>query len=243
MNLPQIFNFGNQQIRTVEEDGEHWFVAADVCNVLNLGNVSMSTARLDDDECTLISIDGASNGLPMNAVNESGLYSLILGCRKPEAKRFKKWVTSEVLPAIRKTGSYGVSPLTALEDPAAMRTLLLGYAEKVIQRDKLISHLQPQADALHQLENSDGMHNLTVAAKVLSVPPQKFIADLSRRDWIYRMGDTGAWTGKQPKIDMGYLVHKIYRQELPDGTDKSRAQVLITPKGMARLAVLYSTQP
>jgi anti-repressor protein len=137
----------------------------------------------------------------------------------------------------RRAKSPGIADL--LNNPQAMHTALLAYSAKLIERDKLISDMQPQVEALHQLENADGMHNLTVAAKVLNIPPQKFIADLSRRDWIYRMGVTGAWTGKQPKIDMGYLVHKIYRQDLPDGTEKSRAQVLITPKGMARLAVLH----
>jgi anti-repressor protein len=71
--------------------------------------------RLDADKRTLVSIEGASNGLQVNAVNESGLYSLILTSRKPEAKRFKKWVTSDVLPSIRKTGSYNADPMAALQ--------------------------------------------------------------------------------------------------------------------------------
>jgi anti-repressor protein len=111
---------------------------------------------------------------------------------------------------------------------------------QIEQRDTLISHLQPQADALHQLENADGMHNLTTAAKILNRPPHKFAADLSRKGWLYRMGITGPWTGRQEKINAGYLAHKIYRQEMPDGTELSRAQVLITPKGMSKLAVLYA---
>lgn len=87
-------------------DGEPWFVAADVCRVLEIGNPTMALGRLDEDERTLISIEGASNGLPVNCVNEPGLYSLIFGSRKPEAKAFKRWVTHEVLPAIRMYGGY-----------------------------------------------------------------------------------------------------------------------------------------
>ena len=87
-------------------EGEPWFVAADVCRALGLGNSSMAISKLDEDERTLISIEGASNGLPVNAVNEPGLYSLVLGSRKPEAKAFKRWITHEVIPAIRKTGGY-----------------------------------------------------------------------------------------------------------------------------------------
>lgn len=109
--VPAVFSFNSLDVRVVDRDGEPWFVAADVCAALSVGNPSEALKRLDADERTLISIEGASNGLPVNAVNESGLYSLILTSRKPEAKKFKKWVTSEVLPAIRKTGSYSVAPL------------------------------------------------------------------------------------------------------------------------------------
>ena len=107
MNELQIFQspeFG--EVRTTVIDGEPWFVAADVCHALDIGNPSDALNRLDDDERTLVSIEGASNGKPVNGVNEPGLYSLVLGSRKPEAKAFKRWITHKVIPAIRKTGSY-----------------------------------------------------------------------------------------------------------------------------------------
>ena len=90
------------KIRTITIDGEPWFVAVDVCRALEIGNPTDAMRRLDADERTLVSIEGASNGLPVNAVNEPGLYTLILGSRKPEAKAFKRWITHEVIPAIRK---------------------------------------------------------------------------------------------------------------------------------------------
>lgn len=104
MNELQIFEnpeFG--KIRAIEKDGEPWFVAADVCKALDIGNPSQALTRLDDDEVTLISNEG---GREMNFVNEPGLYTLVLGSRKPEAKTFKRWITHEVIPTIRKTGSY-----------------------------------------------------------------------------------------------------------------------------------------
>lgn len=104
------FTFESHEVRTVIRDGEPWFVASDVCTVLELSNPSEALKRLDDDERTLISIEGASNGLPVNAVSESGLYSLVIGSRKQEAKAFKRWITHEVIPSIRKTGSYSVEP-------------------------------------------------------------------------------------------------------------------------------------
>jgi prophage antirepressor-like protein len=105
---PQTFTFTQQAVRVIVRDGEPWFVAADVCAALGIANATQAMARLDDDETTLYSTEGQAGSGPQsfNIINESGLYSLILGSRKPEAKRFKKWVTSEVLPAIRKTGQY-----------------------------------------------------------------------------------------------------------------------------------------
>lgn len=93
-------------VRVVSRDGEPWFVATDVCRALGIGNPSDAVSRLDEDERTLVSIEGASNGLPVNAVNEPGLYGLVIASRKPEAKVFKRWITHDVIPSIRKTGGY-----------------------------------------------------------------------------------------------------------------------------------------
>lgn len=111
MSELSVFNFDSQAVRTLTRDGDPWFVAADVCEVLTIGNNRDAVARLDDDEkadvgITDTSSNGTAQGRSVTIINESGLYSLILTSRKPEAKRFKKWVTSEVLPSIRKTGQY-----------------------------------------------------------------------------------------------------------------------------------------
>ena len=106
MNELQIFEnpeFGEIRV-TINEDGELLFVAADVCRVLEHSNVTMALERLDDDEKAKLDL-GLSGGLT-NCVTEPGLYSLVLGSRKPEAKAFKRWITHEVLPSIRKTGVY-----------------------------------------------------------------------------------------------------------------------------------------
>lgn len=106
-NAIQItFDFISHTLRVVMRDGEPWFVAADVCAALAIGDTSQACGRLDDDEKGTYSIRTPGGDQQMTVINESGLYSLILGSRKPESKKFKKWVTSEVLPAIRKTGRY-----------------------------------------------------------------------------------------------------------------------------------------
>lgn len=100
------FTFSTQALRCIMRDGEPWFVAADVCSALDVKDTSMACSRLDDDERGTNTVGTPSGQQEMTIINESGLYSLILTSRKPEAKKFKKWVTSEVLPAIRKTGRY-----------------------------------------------------------------------------------------------------------------------------------------
>lgn len=96
------------QFRTIMRDGEPWFVLADVCGALEIANPRDAAGRLDDDERDAVGItDTIGRSQQQTIINESGLYSLILTSRKDGAKRFKKWVTSEVLPSIRKTGGYG----------------------------------------------------------------------------------------------------------------------------------------
>lgn len=110
MNSLQVFNspeFG--QLRTVEIDGEVWFVLRDICNVLDVRNISDTASRLEKDEVGKTDIvDSAGRNQEVNIINESGLYSVILRSNKAEAKNFKRWVTHEVIPSIRKTGGYSL---------------------------------------------------------------------------------------------------------------------------------------
>lgn len=107
MNELKLFEspeFGS--VRAVEKDSEPWFVAADVCRALELGNNRQALTRLEDDEKGVILMDTPGGKQEMSIVNEPGLYTLVLGSRKPEAKAFKRWITHEVIPSIRKTGGY-----------------------------------------------------------------------------------------------------------------------------------------
>lgn len=118
MNDLQIFRnetFG--EIRTLEINGEPWFVAADVCRALEISNPTDALKRLDDDEKARFNL-GLSGGAT-NCVNEPGLYGLVLGSRKPEAKAFKRWIKHDVLPSIRKTGGYNLPK----DYPSALRAL------------------------------------------------------------------------------------------------------------------------
>ncbi len=110
MNELKVFEYGTQQVRTVSKDGEPWFVAKDVCDILNLGNSRDAVSRLDDDEKGVGKADTLGGTQELSIISESGLYALVMRSNKPEAKKFRKWITSEVLPTIRKTGAYATRP-------------------------------------------------------------------------------------------------------------------------------------
>src|SRR3954468_4410357 len=114
MNEIQRFEFEARAVRIVERGGERWWVVADVCGVLGLANHRDAVSRLDDDEKGVATTDTPGGPQEVAIVNESGLYALIMTSRKPEARRFRKWITSDVLPALRKSGIYSIHPT---EDP------------------------------------------------------------------------------------------------------------------------------
>jgi len=128
MNELQVFNFKENEVRTVTINNNPYFVLKDVCDVLELKNATMVADRLDEDEVTKFNLGGLSG--VSNVINESGLYAVILRSDKPKAKEFRKWVTSEVLPAIRKTGSYQQVPRT----PREMAMLSLQANEETAKR-------------------------------------------------------------------------------------------------------------
>ena len=139
--------YKNSPVRIVEKDGEPWFVAKDVCDILALGNPRSSIALLDEDERGVHSMDTPSGKQEMGIISEAGLYSLILRSRKPEAKAFKRWVTHEVLPSIRKTGAY-FSPGMSNEQVKALVATLEEEMYRRIQAENRLAKLEAHAEEL-----------------------------------------------------------------------------------------------
>ncbi|MBD0381247.1 phage antirepressor KilAC domain-containing protein [Paenibacillus sedimenti] len=137
--MTQIFNFNGAQLRMIEKDGQPWFVAKDVCDILEISNPTVAIQRLDADEVTKFNLGGLHG--ETNIVNEYGLYSLVLGSRKPEAKAFKRWVTHEVLPSIRKHGMYAREEL--LDNP----DLLIQVATKLKEERAAKALLEQKIEA------------------------------------------------------------------------------------------------
>ena len=140
MNALQTFTYQSSTVRTVERDGEPWFVLKDVCDVLNLTTPARVAERLDKDEVSQTHLtDSLGRQQETTIINESGLYSVILRSDKPEAKPFRKWVTSEVIPAIRRHGSYSQKPLTPAEQ-------LLAQANVLVEQERRLSALEETAE-------------------------------------------------------------------------------------------------
>lgn len=141
-NAVEVFKneeFG--EVRTVMINGEPWFVAADVCRALEIKNSRDAMTRLDDDEKDVALTDTLGGAQTSTVVNESGLYALVLGSRKPEAKAFKRWITHDVIPSIRKHGAY-ITPqklYECLQDPRAMANILTALADEQDKNRRLES--------------------------------------------------------------------------------------------------------
>lgn len=244
MNALVPFDFDDDHtVRLETRDGQPWFVAADVCAVLGIDNHRDALARLDDDERGSIVIDTLGGPQATGAVNESGLWKLVLRSRKPAAKRLVKWLTSEVLPKIRQTGSYGApaDPIN-LSDPAVLQRLLLDHTGRSMASEQRVAELEPKAEAFARLSEARGSLCVTDAAKALQVPPRRLFAWLEAHRWIYRRSEAGHWVAHGPKIESGMLEHKGTTIQVRGRPDKWVEQVLVSPKGLARLARLRAGQ-
>lgn len=235
-----VFPLTNQETRIVDLDGNPWWFLSDVCEVLGLSNPSVVADRLDDDEKNTLSLTEGIRGNPNRTViNEAGLYSVILRSDKPEAKAFRRWVTHEVLPQIRKTGAYGMDPMKALADPDALRGLLLTYTEKVIALEAKVAEQAPKVQAMLRLEGAEGSLCVTDAAKVLSVRPKELFSYLSANKWIYKRAGCRHYIGYQDKIQAGLVEMTEYVVTDPEGEQKAYPRAKITAKGLAKLASAF----
>ena len=177
-NELQVFNFKGNDTRVVEIDGQPWWVAKDVCEILELTDARKSVELLDEDERNIIPVMD-SLGRPQNTyvVNEPGLYSLVLRSRKPEAKAFKRWITHEVIPAIRKHGGY-LTPQKVEEVLLNPDTIIRLATDLKAEREKnnalkvqnarqeqIINELKPKADYTDRILQNRGLVTITQIAK------------------------------------------------------------------------------
>ena len=166
--LTQVFE--GKQVRIIEQDGDPWFVAKDACDILGLEQVSRALDRLDQDQRGLVKVthpQAQGKLIEMASVTESGLYELIIRSDKPEAKRFRRWITSDVLPAIRKRGGY-LSPAVDFTNPDNIQVMLDAWRA---DRDRLLA-AKPAIESHAALMRSDKTMSITQCAKHFGVHPK-----------------------------------------------------------------------
>ena len=221
------------KIRTLTIDGEPWFVAADVCKALELGNPSMTVERLDADEKGISSIDTLGGKQRMAIINEPGLYSVILCSRKPEAKAFKRWITHEVIPAIRKYGGYMTKSLLeqVLENPNLIYEFARRMLEEQQKNERLRQELdraKPKADYYDAFIHPESCTNIRATAKELKVPEKMFTAFLVRKRYLYRAPSGGLMPYAKAADDGLFFVKDYIAVNGHQGV-----YTLVTPKGKA----------
>lgn len=244
MNNMTVFKneeFG--EVRVIEMNGEPWFVAKDVCTILEHSNPTMAIQALDEDERAKLYLGRQGEA---NCINESGVYTLIIRSNKPEAKRFRKWVTSEVLPSIHKHGAYMtpekieevlLNPDTIIKIATALKeeqekNKILEAANSALTVDKHI--MQPKADYFDELVERNLLTNFRETATELGLKQNKFINFLLDKKYVYRdkRGKLMPYTDKNDDL---FEVKESFNEK----TQWRGTQTLITPKGRETFRLLF----
>lgn len=235
--LTQVFEYESKPVRTVLVGGEPWFVAKDVCEVLDISKHRDAVARLDDDERGPVLVDTPGGPQQMIAVNEPGLYALIMTSRKPEARQFKRWVTHEVLPSIRRTGSYSAQlPKTFSE----ALYLAAEQAAMLEHQQRLLEAAQPKVEFFDAVASSKDAIQIGDAAKVLGIP------GMGRNKLFQLLRDQGVLMRDnipyQEYIDRGYFRVIEQKWTTRDGETRISIKTLVYQRGLDFIRRLLKKQ-
>lgn len=229
------FTFEDNAVRVIERDGEPWFVAKDVASILGYAD----TAKAAKAHCKSLRPVGVGETPTLDPqtiiIPERDLYRLIMRSKLPSAEKFEEWVVGEVLPAIRKTGSYGAPALPDLSDPAVLTDLLIEHATKRIEAEKraaqaelAVEAAKPKALFYDAFAKADGLYNLQSAARVLGQSPNKFIGWL-KQEYLFYQG-----AALVPKVQ--YRQRGYFEVKATIVDDKARHQTFVTPRGIQFLS-------
>lgn len=247
MNEIQTFNnpdFG--EVRTISLDGEPWFVGKDVAERLGYEKPTDAVRKhVDEEDRGISKMESPSGSQNMTIINESGLYSLVLSSKLPTAKAFKRWITSEVLPSIRKHGAYMTQETlqAAITNPDYLLQIVTALKEETDKRKALevknsqlaVANqvMQPKADYFDELVERNTLTNFRETAKELNVPQKKFVSFLLDHKYIFR-DQKGKLQPYAAKNDGLFEVKECFN----DKTKWSGTQTLVTPKGRETFRLL-----
>lgn len=240
MNELQIFDnkeFG--KIRAVEHQNEPYFVASDICKALEIANTTQAVQRLDEDEKSMLNI-GLSGGAT-NCVNEYGLYNLVLASRKKEAKEFKRWITHEVIPSIRKNGGY-IAGQENLSDDELLEKAVLVAQRKIAERDKIIMEQAKKieadkpktifADAVSTSKTSILIGDLAklICQNGVQIGQKRLFDWLRENGYLIKSGSSKNMP-MQRYVEQGLFEVKESNVQNPDGSVRITRTTKVTGKG------------
>lgn len=248
------FDFEGRQVRTVMVDNEPWFFLKDVCDVLGMGNVGQVKSRLSSEDVNIISNDVWNKpGRAPLIINESGLYDVILDSRKPQAKQFRRWVTNEVLPSIRKHGVYMTEEVRAeaMISPDFLRDIAHTLEEEIQKREALEAELKgvaPKVAFAEAVEASDDAITLTETAQLLSAVTGgmgrvKFIRYLRDNGYLYRRNVSGNVLPMKKYLDNG--IFEVVETGYWDNKKQEwvpTVQTRVTGKGQIHFLNLFAEE-
>lgn len=230
--LQKVFSYEGRQVRTTIANGQVWFVAKDVCEILELGNVTRAVERLSGAQKGLTTVQTLGGNQQANIVSEAGLYKLVFTSRKPEAERFTDWVAEEVLPAIRQTGGYVATGRE--EEFIDTYFPTLSEATKIAMVKDLqrsVKEMKPKADYFDALVERNLLTNFRDTAKQLKIRQSDFMTWLEEKGFIYRD------TKDNPKPYARYTPDLFEIKEFTKGK-YAGTQTLVTPKGREAFRLL-----
>jgi anti-repressor protein len=239
----QVFNYEGAEVRTVDREGETWWVLKDVCGVLELSDTNKVTERIDSDDLTRIKIVSGGQTREMYAVNESGLYNVILRSDKAEAKKFKRWVTHEVLPSIRKHGAYMTAGKVdeMLNDPESWIKLLGALKAEREEKEVLSSRVEadrPKVLFADAVAVSEGAILIGELAKILKangvdVGQNRLFEKLRGSGFLIRRRGTDFNMPTQRSMELGLFKIKETAVTHSDGHVTVSKTPKVTGKGQA----------
>lgn len=248
------FSYEDHEVRVLDVSGEPWFVLADLCKVLGLANPAVVAKRLDKADVCQTYISSGGQRRAMTIVAEPGMYDVVVRSDSPAAKPFRRWVTHEVLPAIRRTGIYAVDPQPQLSGKELLAAAVLEATETIRQHEATIAQqakelevAAPKARTWDLIVSGDGSYTITDAAKTLAsagvqTGPRILHRQLAEAGWLYK-NQRNRWVAYQDRLNSGDLVEKPRPYIDEDGVAQlATPQVRITAKGLAALRELLTVE-
>ena len=248
------FSYEDHEVRVLDVSGEPWFVLADLCKVLGLANPAVVAKRFDKADVCQTYISSGGQRRAMTIVAEPGMYDVVVRSDSPAAKPFRRWVTHEVLPAIRRTGIYAVEPQPQLSGKELLAAAVLEATETIRQHEATIAQqakeleaAAPKARTWDLIVSGDGSYTITDAAKTLAsagvqTGPRILHRQLAEAGWLYK-NQRNRWVAYQDHLNSGDLVEKPRPYIDEDGVAQlATPQVRITAKGLAALRELLTVE-